>query len=500
MPLMGIKSYIAKHYAAFLVNRSKKAVLHPHDAQQKVFKSLIDKAKDTKFGKDHNFNQITDYTSFKQRVPLREYEDFKPYIDLMLKEEQNVLWPGFPIYVCKTSGTTSGAKYIPISKESISNHINSAKLALLYYIHNTGKSDFVDGKMIFLQGSPQLDIEGKLRKGRLSGIVANHVPAYLQRNRLPSMQTNCIDDWETKVDKIVEETQAEDLRLISGIPSWVQMYFERLIQSTGKTDIHSIFPNFSLFVYGGVNFEPYRPVFEKLIGTTVPSVETYPASEGFIAFQDEQPHSGLLLVVNDGIFYEFIPTEDYHSENPRRLSLEEVEIGVNYAIVLNTNAGLWGYVIGDTVKFVSKNPYRIIVSGRIKHFTSAFGEHVIGEEVEKALKAGMETCGGSVREFHVAPEVKPSDGLPYHEWLIEFEEEPTNMKEFAQAIDTSLQNQNPYYRDLITGKVLEPLHISALKGGAFMEAMKSRGKLGGQNKIPRLANDRKFADELSKHK
>ena len=321
MSLMGIKAYIAKHYAAFLVNKSKKTVLHPIDAQRRVFKDLISRAHDTKFGKDHQFSLISDYESFKKNVPLREYEDFKIYIDAMLNEEENVLWPGFPIYICKTSGTTSGAKFIPISKESISNHINSAKLALLYYIHSTGKSDFVDGKMIFLQGSPLLDIKGKIKLGRLSGIVANHVPKYLQKNRLPSMKTNCIEDWETKVDEIVKETKAEDLRLISGIPSWVQMYFERLIKSADQPDIKSIFPNFSLFVYGGVNFEPYRPVFEKLIGKSIPSVETYPASEGFIAFQDEQNSEGLLLVVNDGIFYEFIPTSEYGSENPTRLSL-----------------------------------------------------------------------------------------------------------------------------------------------------------------------------------
>ena len=497
---MGIKSYIAKHYAAFLVNKFKKAVLHPSDAQKSVFDDLISSARDTRFGKDHHFNLISDYDSFKKHVPLREYEDFKIYIDAMMNEEENVLWPGFPIYICKTSGTTSGAKYIPISKESISNHINSAKLALLYYIHSTGKSDFVSGKMIFLQGSPLLDITGKIKLGRLSGIVANHVPAYLQKNRLPSLKANCIEDWETKVDKIVEETKSEDLRLISGIPSWVQMYFERLIMSSGKPDIKSIFPNFSLFVYGGVNFEPYRPVFQKLIGNSIPSVETYPASEGFIAFQDEQNSEGLLLVVNDGIFYEFIPTSEYDTVNPTRINLAQVELGVNYAIVLNTNAGLWGYVIGDTVKFVSKKPYRIVVSGRIKHFTSAFGEHVIGEEVEKALKIGMQKQGGSIKEFHVSPQIKPSEGLPYHEWFIEFEEKPKDTIQFASEIDQALQEQNVYYKDLIAGKVLRPLVINELNKEAFMNAMKSKGKLGGQNKIPRLANDRQLAQELEKYK
>ncbi len=497
---MGVKSYIAKHYAAFLVRKSKKAVLHPAKSQQLVFESLIITGKKTIFGNDHKFDGINDYTTFKKNVPLREYEELQPYINQMMEGKSDVLWPGYPIYVCKTSGTTSGAKYIPISKESISNHINSAKLALLHYIVASNNASFVDGKMIFLQGSPALETKGRAKLGRLSGIVANHVPAYLQKNRLPSLKTNCIEDWETKVDKIVEETEHEDLRLISGIPSWVQMYFEKLIEKSGKPNIESIFPNFSLFVYGGVNYEPYRPIFNKLIGSNIPSVETYPASEGFIAFQDEQPHSGLLLVVDNGIFYEFIPTAEYGKENPTRLQLTEVELGVNYAIVLNTNAGLWGYVIGDTVKFVSKNPYRIVVTGRIKHFTSAFGEHVIGEEVEMAMKIGTEEEDCITKEFHVAPQINPGSGLPYHEWFIEFEEKPKDLTKLEGAIDRALQEQNPYYKDLIAGKVLRPLTIRELQPDAFLNAMKSRGKLGGQNKIPRLSNDRKFAEALANYK
>ena len=496
---MGIKSVLSKYYAAFLVGKMRKAVSFPQESQEKVFQDLISNGKKTLFGRDHRFDQIHSYEDFKKQVPLTDYESLIPYIDKVRNGERDVLWPGLPIYFCKTSGTTSGAKYIPITKESIHNHIDSAKLALLCYINETGKTGFVDGKMIFLQGSPTLNTSEAVKSGRLSGIVAHHVPGYLQKNRMPSFETNCIEDWETKVDSIVAETKGEDMRLISGIPSWVQMYFERLLESTGKPDIKSIFPEFSLFVYGGVNYNPYRPIFEKLMGSHVDSIETYPASEGFIAFQDLQKDEGLILVINNGIFYEFIPIEEVHNENPIRLKLTEVELNKNYAIVLNTNAGLWGYVIGDLVKFVSLEPYRVIVSGRIKHFTSAFGEHVIAEEVEGAIKNGLKKTDARIKEFHVAPQVSPESGLPYHEWLIEFEKEPNDLNEFIIEVDSSLQKKNPYYKDLIQGNILQPLIVTKIKAGGFVSFMKSRGKLGGQNKVPRLANDRNLADELKKY-
>jgi len=496
---MGIKSFFSKYYAAFLVGKLRKAVSFPQKAQNEVFRNLIKEGKKTLFGKDHNFHSISTYADFKKEVPLVDFEGLKHYIEKVKQGQPDILWPGLPIYFCKTSGTTSGAKFIPISKESIHNHINSAKLALLSYVHETGKADFIDGKLIFLQGSPVLGETGAISTGRLSGIVAHHVPSYLQKNRMPTFETNSIDDWEQKVDSIVEETMTADLRLISGIPSWVQMYFERLIEKTGEIDIRSIFPNFSLFVYGGVNYEPYRPIFDKLIGSKIPSVETYPASEGFIAFQNSQKDKGLLLVINDGIFYEFIPSEEAHSENPTRLSLNEVELNKNYAIVLNTNAGLWGYVIGDLVKFTSLKPYKIVVTGRIKHFTSAFGEHVIAEEVEGAIQVGLEKTKAQIKEFHVAPFISPEEGLPYHEWFIEFVNEPSDIDLFIKTVDEELQIRNPYYKDLIKGKILRPLVITKIKPNGFIDFMKSRGKLGGQNKVPRLSDDRTIAKELEKY-
>ncbi|WP_353139546.1 GH3 auxin-responsive promoter family protein, partial [Pseudopedobacter sp.] len=465
--------------------------------QRQTLNHLVKQAKNTVYGRDHHFESIKSYEDFKKNVPVSDYEDLRPYIDRVVKGEENILWKGKPLYFAKTSGTTSGVKYIPISKESMPEHIKAARNALLTYIYETGKSDFADGKMIFLQGSPEMDKKGGIFFGRLSGIVAHHVPGYLQKNRLPSYQTNCIEDWEEKVDTIVDETIHEDMRLISGIPPWCQMYFDRLSAKAGGKKIKDIFKNFSLFVYGGVNYEPYRAKIEESIGRKIDSIETYPASEGFIAYQDSQKEKGLLLLANSGIFYEFIPSEEYFDENPTRLSLAEVELNKNYAIILSTNAGLWGYSIGDTIKFVSKNPYKILVTGRIKHYISAFGEHVIGEEVEYALLSAAEEEGLEVTEFTVAPQVNPASGqLPYHEWFIEFAKSPEDLEAFRLKVDKRLQEKNIYYSDLIEGKVLQPLVIRPLQKNAFIQMMKADGKLGGQNKVPRLTNDRVLADKL----
>ena len=496
---MGIKSFFARPLAALAVGQISKWKKNPFAAQHKTFRRLIRQAESTAFGKDHGFAGIRTYEDFKERVPIADYEELRPYIDRMVAGESDVLWPGKPLYLAKTSGTTSGVKYIPISVESMPEHIKAARNALFCYIHETGKSEFIDGRIIFLQGSPLLEKKKGINTGRLSGIVANHVPAYLQKNRLPSYQTNCIEDWEEKVDAIVEETIREDMRLISRIPPWVQMYFDRLRIRSGGKKVGDIFPNFSLFVYGGVNFEPYRARLEESIGRRVDSIETYPASEGFIAFQDSQKERGLLLLLDSGIFYEFIPSEEYFNENPTRISLKDVELNRNYAIILNTNAGLWGYSIGDTVKFVSKDPYRIIVSGRIKHYISAFGEHVIGEEVEHALLSVAIEEGVEIAEFTVAPQVSPEEGgLPYHEWFVEFTKAPSDMEIFRLKVDQALQKKNSYYFDLVEGKILRPLIMHQMQNDTFRNYMKSQGKLGGQNKVPRLSNDRNIAVELNK--
>lgn len=494
---MGVKAALSKPFAAWIVKGINKWKNNPIAAQQKTFDYLIASAKDTAFGKDHNFSGIKSYADFKKQVPVQDYEGLRPYIDRVIAGEANVMWKGKPEYFAKTSGTTSGAKYIPISKESMPEHVKAARNALLTYIHETGKADFVNGRIIFLQGSPVMTEKNGVKVGRLSGIVANLVPAYLQKNRLPSYETNCIDDWEQKVDAIVEETIREDMTLISGIPPWVQMYFDRLTEQSGGKKIKDIFKNLQLFVYGGVNYEPYRAKIEASIGKQIDTIETYPASEGFIAYQDTQADKSLLLLVDAGMFYEFIPADEYYNEAPTRLSLEEVELEQNYALILNTSAGLWGYSIGDTVKFVSKNPYKILVTGRIKHFISAFGEHVIGEEVEQALWSVAGEEGVQITEFTVAPQVTPEDGeLPYHEWFIEFAKEPEDAEAFRNKVDAALQKKNIYYFDLIAGRILQPLVIRSLKKDAFVNYMREEGKLGGQNKVPRLSNDRKIADRL----
>ena len=493
---MGLKSFFSVLYACFVKQQNKWWIKNPIKSQEKVFNSLISRASETAFGKAHDFKHIRSYEDFKSRVPVRDYEGLKTYIEHTLEGGENILWPGRPLYFCKTSGTTSGAKYVPISSDSMPYHLKGAKDAILSYIEETGNAQFLNGKNIFIQGSPELDFNKKSPIGRLSGIVAHHIPWYLQRVNKPSFDTNCIEDWETKIEAIIDETLSENMTLISGIPPWVQMYFERLAKRTDKK-IKDIFPNYSLFVYGGVNFEPYKNRFLELVGKDVPSVETYPSSEGFIAYQDKQKTEGLLLCVNHGIFYEFIESSQFFEENPKRITLADVELGKDYVLILNTNAGLWGYNIGDTVRFVSTSPYRLVVSGRIKHFTSAFGEHVIGKEVEEAMRQVLKKQSAIVTEFHVAPEVNPKTGLPYHEWYVEFKESPSNEAVFANNLDEAMQKQNSYYKDLVEGKVLRPLIITKVREGGFHQYMKSEGKLGGQNKPPRLSNNRKLANSLT---
>ncbi len=498
---MGFKSRLVRPFARKISQNIQKWSAHPINAQQRVFEYLIKQGKKTAFGKDHQFHSINDYEAFKQLVPLRDYEGLKPYIERIKAGEANVLWKGLPLYFAKTSGTTSGVKYIPLTKDSMPNHFGTARNALFNFYARTGNGDWLDGKMIFLSGSPELIKVGGINTGRLSGIVNHQVPSWLRSNQLPSFATNCIEEWEEKLDNIVAETLGQDLRLVSGIPPWVQMYFERLLEESGEETILDVFPNLGVFVYGGVNYEPYRPSLERLIGKKIPSLETYPASEGFIAFQDDPKEAGLLLNVASGIFFEFVPADEIFQDAPTRLSLADVEIGVNYAIIINNNAGLWGYNIGDTVQFVSTRPYRLIVTGRIKHFISAFGEHVIGKEVEKALLAAAEKQGVKIVEFTVAPQITPPEGgLPYHEWFVEFEKAPKNLEAFALQVDRNMEQQNIYYEDLIRGKILKPLKVSPLARDAFRSYMKTQGKLGGQNKVPRLSNDRKIASQLEQYK
>lgn len=492
---MNYKSLLAKPFANVIHNSIRKGMMHAVQHQELIFKNLVKQGAKTQFGTDHQLAAGMEYNAFSQAVPIRDYELLKPYIELIKAGKPNILWKGKPIYFAKTSGTTSGVKYIPITKDSIPNHIQTARNALFCYMAETGNTAFANGKMIFLSGSPVLERTGDIPTGRLSGIVNHHIPAYLRSNQLPSFETNCIEDWETKLDKIVQETLNKDMTLISGIPPWMQMYFDRLIERTGKK-IAEIFPNFSVMVQGGVNFQPYRARLMESIGKQVDAIELFPASEGFFAFQDTMDQEGMLLNSNSGIFFEFIPAAEIFNESPTRLSLKDVKLGENYALIINSNAGLWGYNIGDTVKFVSLNPYRILVTGRIKHFISAFGEHVIGEEVEAALQMTLEKYPAKVTEFTVAPLIQQGEGKSYHEWYIEFETPPSDKQAFALSLNEALSKKNVYYQDLMQGNILLPLQIREVQKNGFIQYMKAEGKLGGQNKVPRLSNDRKIAEGL----
>lgn len=494
-----LKKAIALAWAKSHVRSAEKFKKNAEQSQEKLLLSLVETAKKTLFGREHNFEGIRSVPDFQEKVKVSDYENLKPYIERVKRGQANILWTGVPEYFAKTSGTTSGSKYIPISKEGMPFQVKGAQSALFHYIARKNNADFVSGKMIFLQGSPELEEVFGIKTGRLSGIVAHHIPKYLQKNRLPSWETNMMEDWEAKVDKIVEETEKENMTLISGIPPWLIMYFEKLNEKHGKK-IRQIFPNLQLIVTGGVNYEPYRDKMEELLGGPVDIVQTFPASEGFFAFQDDYTKDGLLLLTDHGIFYEFIPLEEYGKPDAARLTLKEIELNKDYALILTTNSGLWAYSIGDVVRFIDKNPYRILVSGRTKHFTSAFGEHVIAFEVEEAIKATVEKFPAQITEFHLAPQVNPAEGLPYHEWFIEFEKEPGNMEVFKAELDSQLRMRNTYYDDLISGNILQPLHLTGLKKNAFHEYAKSQGKLGGQNKIPRLANDRKIAGLLEIYK
>jgi len=494
---MNYRSFFAKPLSKYLISKTIRNQQQPVECQQKVFQYLVNTAQQTRFGKDHHFNSIKTFSDFQKVVPVKDYEGIKPYIEQIIKGEKNVLWPGLPVYFAKTSGTTSGSKFIPITKASIPNHINTARNALMSYVYYTGKAKFLDGNMMFLSGSPVLNNKGVIPTGRLSGIVNHHIPNVLKTNQLPSWETNCIEDWESKVQEIVKETCSSDLRLISGIPPWVQMYLDKIVAYTGKP-VNEVFPNLQLFVHGGVNYKPYKNKLEATFNKPVDTIETFPASEGFFAYQEHPDVEGLLLNINAGIFFEFIPLEEFYNENPTRLTVADIELNKNYALIISSNAGLWAYNIGDTVKFVSKNPLRLVVSGRVKHFISAFGEHVIGEEVDKAISIAAKEFKVTINEFTVAPMVNPANELPYHQWCIEFETLPASLEKFALTIDEYLQQQNSYYKDLIVGKVLQPLKITVIKKDGFNKYMESIGKLGGQNKLPRLTNNRQLMEALLK--
>lgn len=490
---MNIKSVLFNWYAKFKCARILKEHERALDIQHKTMIQLVRSAERTVFGRDHQMHNIEDYEDFCNYLSVRNYEDFLPYINRMLQGEGDVLWRGKTLYFAMTSGTTAGAKYIPISKESMKHHIVAASNVLLFYILKHPHVDLFKGKMMFLQGSPALSKIGDTLTGRLSGIVFHHVPAFFMRNRLPSYQVNIIEDWEEKVSAIVAETMHEDMTVLGGIPPWIIMYLEALTKKTGKS-IGELFPHLSLYVHGGVHFAPFKSKLRELMGDSVHMMDTFPASEGFFAYQINSDEAGMLLNINAGIFYEFVEMELFLKSGAIHTKrLGEVELNVQYVLIISTNAGLWRYVIGDTIKFISLNPYRILVTGRIKQFISAFGEHVISEEVDTSMDVLMTQFGIGVRDFHVCPNVEKKR----HEWLIEWEgQSPANVDELSKTLNDLICQKNKYYRDLIDGRIIEPLHIISLPAQTFYNYYKRNEKLGGQNKVVRLSNDRKFADAI----
>ena len=492
------KKIFAKIFAFFVVSKIKKSYPNAAQIQIKTLQNLIKKAKKTKFGIEHQFHKINSVEEYIDKVPIRDYEEIKSYIDEIKKGTDDVLWPGKPKYLAKTSGTTSGTKHIPITNESMPKHILSSRNALLFYIYETGDTSFLNGKTIFLQGSPVLDEINGILIGRLSGIVAHHIPSYLRKNNLPSMKTNSIEDWEEKVNEICKETINENMTTIGGIPSWVQMYLETILKKSNKKTIGQVFKNLKLYIYGGVNFSPYEKIFIKLLGKKINTIEYYPASEGFFAYQNSQKDKSLLLQYNSGIFYEFIKTNEFESKKYTRYNLTNVEVGVNYILAVTSNAGLWAYNTGDTVKFTSLNPPKILVTGRFKHFISAFGEHVISEEVEQSISELCNEKNIEVSEFTVAPLISPEKGLPHHEWWIEFSSSNFDCDMISDLLDKKMQEKNIYYKDLIMGKVLKRLEVIEVEKGGFNLYMKSIGKFGGQNKVPKLCNSREYVEGLKK--
>jgi len=497
LSLMGIITNIVRTIAVRVHNQIEFMAAHPHKFQDSTFTQNVKKGKVTIYGKEHNFGDIHSYEDYKKKVPLNNYEALRPYMERVLAGERNVLWPGKPKYVVGTSGTTGGIKYVPLSKDSLPYHYNTARNAVFNYTLKYGLLRIFNGKLLFLSGSPELGKTGVIPSGRLSGIVNHQVPRWLKFNQIPSWETNTITDWEEKVYKIAQESIDENMTMISGIPPWVMMYYESLLDQTGASSISELFPNYELFVYGGVNFEPYRKRLENLCGKQIDSIETYPSSEGFVAFQDIKGDAGLLLNVNGGVFYEFVPADQIHDENPTRMQLRDVELGVDYAIILTNNAGLWGSILGDVVEFTSLEPYRLIVKGRVEHFLSAFGEHIIAGEIESAMSTALSGTGVHISEFTVAPQVDPEEGgLPYHEWIVETDDGPLELSAFGRILDQCMQTKNFHYKDLRAGKVITRLKVSPVPKGTFNKYMKKQGKLGGQNKVPHLSNTRLIADQL----
>jgi hypothetical protein len=488
--------FTVKTYFAFIhksINSWKKS---PLEHQEKVFSTLMKKGEKTKFGVAHGLHANMSYSDYQKRVPIHDYERFLPWIKKVIEGEKSILWPGKPLYLATTSGTTSGEKFIPVTKDSLRKGMKSTVLCTATYLEETNNTEPLQKKMVILSANPTLKNDKVIPYGKITGIFNNHIPNFMKKQRLPSIKTNCIADWEEKITKTAEETIGQDVGMVGGFPAWIIRYFEHVLERTGKKTIAEVFPNLQVITHGGVAYPPYRKRMESLIGKPFHRLEVFSASEGFIAFQDSQHADDLLLVPNAEIFYEFVPLIDWGSPSATRIPLSQVEINIPYAMVITTMAGLWAYDLGDTITFTSLSPYRLKVSGRVKHFISNSGEHLISEQVEKALSLALDKYQIQVKDFSVAPLIENKEGGNRHEWLIEFDTEPSSLTDFSFDLHQNLKNLSDNYTMLVETGILSPPKVSPLKTNAFVEYMKSINKMTHQNKVPRLMNNRDLADAM----
>ncbi|HTO16067.1 MAG TPA: GH3 auxin-responsive promoter family protein [Edaphocola sp.] len=477
-------------------------MLNPIDTQTKVFNDLLGSARFTEFGKQFNFDNISSVNEFKETVPVSDYDDLKPYINRILEGEQNVLWNTHITWFAKSSGTTSDkSKFIPVSKEALDEtHYRAGKDVLGIYVRKNKDTDLFSGKCLTIGGSHQLNqMSADSYYGDLSAVMLQNMPLIGQVMRSPDLKVALMDEWESKIESIMDATINENITYIAGVPTWTLVLLKKILERTGKKDIREVWPNLELYLHGGVSFKPYRNQFQQLIPhDDMHYMDTYNASEGFFAAQDTpDPENGMLLFLNHGIFFEFMPLEEAGKEFPKTLGLDEVELNTNYALIISTNSGLWRYILGDTIQFVSTKPFRIKVSGRIKHFINAFGEEVIVDNSDEAISIACHNTGAIVNDYTAAPVYMSDDGNGAHEWIIEFENLPVPLEEFVKEMDTALQSINSDYEAKRYKNIaLRSPIVHRVKKGSFNEWLKSKGKLGGQNKVPRLANDRKLLEEI----
>lgn len=473
---------------------------HPEDSQREVLQDLVTSAQYTEFGKKYNFSKLFNVKAFKKAVPIHEYNDIKPYIQRIMNGEQNILWNTPVTWFAKSSGTTSDkSKFIPVTDESLQDcHYKAAKDVLTMYYNFNPDSDLLTGKGLVIGGSHTINqVNEEVHCGDLSAVLLQNTPFYGSWLKTPELSIALMDEWEEKIEKLAQSTIRENITSISGVPTWTLVLFKRILEMTGKSFIGEVWPNLELYMHGGVSFTPYRDQFDKLMGKKINYLEMYNASEGFIAAQETPGDQGLLLFVDHGIFMEFMPVSEYGKKDPVTVGLNRVELGKNYALVISTNGGLWRYLLGDTIQFTSLRPYKIIVSGRLKHYINAFGEEVIVDNTDRAISIASEKCSAIVNDYTAAPVYFSDDNNGAHEWLVEFEREPADLNIFTAELDKALKELNSDYEAKRHKNIALRMPIlHALKKGTFNNWLKSRGKLGGQHKVPRLSNERTLLEEI----